>query len=79
MRWLDKIPYWILVLAALALGLTPLGGEPHLIEKLRLLREGALTRAIDIFDLLMHGAPAALLMLKLARDGFRLGAGDERK
>ncbi len=75
MRWLDKIPYWILIPAALALGIAPFDSEPHLVEKLRLLREGMLSRPIDIFDLVMHAAPVALLVLKLARDGFRLGAG----
>ncbi len=76
MHWLDKLPYVFLVPLALAIGILPLDAEPHLIEKLRMLRAGALQRPIDILDLLFHGTPAALLMAKIARDGFRLGSNE---
>jgi hypothetical protein len=68
MKWLDKIPLGILVLSALFLGLAPFTPEPHLVEKLRLLSQGSLQRPIDIFDLLLHGAPVLLLLLKLVRE-----------
>jgi hypothetical protein len=45
----------------------PVLPEPHLIEKLRLLKLGQLTRPLDIFDLLLHGVPALLLAIRLVR------------
>jgi hypothetical protein len=65
LEWLDKIPLLVLVLLALTLGLAPFVPEPHLIEKLRMLKEGTLRRPLDIFDLLMHATPWVLLILKL--------------
>lgn len=67
MRWLDEIPVFFLVIAALVLGLAPLLPEPHLWEKLKMLVAGALVRPLDIFDLLFHSAPTLLLLVKLAR------------
>lgn len=63
--WLDNIPLLVLVALALTLGLAPFFPEPHLIEKLRMLREGTLKRPLDIFDLVMHATPWVLLLLKL--------------
>lgn len=67
MKWLDRLPLFPLVIAALMLGLAPFVPEPHLVEKLRMLAAGQLSRPLDIFDLLMHGTPALLLLLKLLR------------
>ncbi len=67
MTFLDQIPLSILILAVLSLGLAPFFPEPHLWEKLRLLAAGNLRRPVDIFDLVMHAAPWALLLAKLAR------------
>jgi len=67
MTWLDRIPVWILVAVALTLGLAPFVPEPHVWEKLKMLAAGSLSRPIDIFDLLYHGAPWLLLALKLVR------------
>ena len=67
MTWLDEIPLIILVLACLLLGLAPFVPEPHIWEKLKMLISGTLTRPIDIFDLILHGAPFVLLILKLIR------------
>jgi hypothetical protein len=64
---IDRIPLWVLILAALTLGLAPFVPEPHIWEKLRLLAAGELVRLIDIFDLLLHAAPWLLLALKLGR------------
>ena len=47
------------------LALAPFRPEPHLIEKLRMLSQGTLTRPVDIFDLLLHGTPLVLLLIKL--------------
>jgi hypothetical protein len=57
----------MILLPALLLGLAPFMPEPHLWEKLKLLAHGNLSRPIDIFDLLLHGTPVALLILKLLR------------
>ncbi len=67
MQFLDQIPLNLLVLAALTLGLAPFFPEPHIWEKIKLLMAGGLTKPIDIFDFLMHAAPFALLVAKLAR------------
>lgn len=67
MDWFDRQPLILFVLAALTLGLAPFVPEPHVWEKLKMLAEGSLSKPIDIFDLLLHGAPWALLGLKLWR------------
>ena len=61
-------PYPILIVAAVALGLAPFVPEPHLVEKLRMLFSGELSRPIDIFDLFLHGTPVALLLIKVGLD-----------
>ena len=71
MKWLDKISLPHLLIPAILLGLAPFHPEPHLVEKLRMLGEGTLQRPIDIFDLLLHGTPALLVVLKLSRIGMR--------
>ncbi len=67
MSWLDKIPLQMIVLPAVLLALAPFYPEPHLWEKLKMLADGTLSRPIDIFDLLMHGTPMLILVLKLIR------------
>lgn len=67
MDLLDRLPLTYAVLAALTLGLAPFFPEPHIVEKLRMLAAGQLTRPLDIFDLLLHAAPWAVLLAKLAR------------
>ena len=69
LHWLDRLPLGSLALGALLLGLAPFTPEPHLIEKLRMLAQGSLSRPIDIFDLLLHGALPLLLLLKVLRMG----------
>ena len=65
MKWLDNIPLALLLPLAVFLALAPFVPEPHLWEKLKMLADGNLRRPIDIFDLFLHGAPLALLILKL--------------
>lgn len=67
LAWLDKIPLHMLIIASLLLGLAPFFPEPHLWEKLKMLTAGELVRPLDIFDLLMHGAPLVLLSIRLLR------------
>ncbi|MBW9257806.1 MAG: RND transporter [Candidatus Thiodiazotropha sp. (ex. Lucinisca nassula)] len=66
-NWLDRIPMHMVVLPALLLGLAPFVPEPHLWEKLKMLMAGTLHRPIDIFDLLLHGIPVILLVIKVVR------------
>jgi hypothetical protein len=61
-------PYPVLIVLAVALGLAPVTPEPHLVEKLRMLFSGTLTRPIDIFDLCLHGGPTVLLLAKVMSD-----------
>ena len=64
---IERIPLWVLILAALTLGLAPFSPEPHVWEKLRLLVARELVRPIDIFDLVLHATPWGLLAWKLGR------------
>ena len=61
---LKKIPYTILVPLAAIMLLAPFKPMPHVLEKLIMLKEGGLSQPIDIFDLIYHLAPLALLMVK---------------
>ncbi len=65
--FLDGIGLEVFVVAALTLGLAPFFPEPHIWEKLKMLRAGTLRRPIDWFDLVLHATPFVLLALKLAR------------
>ena len=67
MRWIDRIPLGLLIVVAAWLTVAPIVPEPHLIEKLRLLSQGALTDPLDIFDLLLHSVPLVLLAVRLWR------------
>jgi len=67
MKWLDDIPYFMLIAAAILMALLPFQPEPHLIEKLSMLSQGTLTKPIDIFDLFWHSLPMILLVLKYMR------------
>ena len=55
----------MLVVVCLTLGLAPFTPEPHLLEKLKMLTAGELARPIDIFDLVLHGTPWVLFVIKL--------------
>lgn len=65
-KFFARIPLSILIVLCLTLGLAPFSPEPHLWEKLGMLASGELTRALDIFDLLLHGSPWLFLIAKLA-------------
>ena len=71
MRWLDKLPWALLIPVAIFLALAPFSPEPHLVEKTRMLAQGTLKRPIDIFDLALHITPACLLLLKTIRSRSR--------
>ena len=63
-RLFDRIPFSLLALLCLTLGLAPFTPEPHLWEKLKMLAGGTLTDPVDIFDMAFHGTPWLLLILK---------------
>ena len=65
MRFIRQLPYPVVIVLCLTLGLAPFVPEPHIWEKLKMLFTGTLIRGIDIFDLLMHAAPFVLLVLKV--------------
>ena len=69
MQWLNGLPWMLVIMACLTIGLAPFVPEPHVVEKLRMLFTGSLHKPVDIFDLCMHGAPWVLLLLKLASLG----------
>jgi hypothetical protein len=67
LAWIDRLPWAPLVVAAALLGAAPFVPEPHLVEKIRMLFAGMLSRPLDIFDLCFHATPLVLIALKLGR------------
>jgi hypothetical protein len=45
----------------------PFSPEPHLLEKSRMLVQGELSKAIDIFDLFWHSFLIVILVIRLLR------------
>ncbi len=67
MKWLDNFSFPVLIILTIFLGTAPIGGQPHLLEKITMLMAGKLVKPLDIFDLLMHATPLILLALKTIR------------
>lgn len=67
MSWIDQLPWTLVILACLTLGLAPFFPEPHIVEKLRMLVDGTLRKPLDIFDLLFHALPWMIAAIKLVR------------
>lgn len=65
-KFLNMLSWPLLIIASLTLGLAPFKPQPHIWEKLNMLAQGNLVQPMDIFDLLMHGLPWMLLILKAA-------------
>jgi hypothetical protein len=61
----NMLDYKILIPIVLLLGFAPFYPEPHIVEKLRMLLAGTLKRPIDIFDLIWHAWPFALLAYRI--------------
>jgi len=57
------VPWGLAALLCLTLGLAPYN-PPHVVEKLRLLGAGKLTKPLDWIDFCLHGAPWVLLLAK---------------
>ena len=67
-RLLDSVSYPILIFIAVFMLLAPFSPMPHVLEKLIMLKNGELIRAVDIFDLFFHLSGAILLGIKFLRD-----------
>ena len=67
LKFLDQIPYLPLIVLTVFMLLAPFRPMPHVLEKLIMLKNGMLTRPLDIFDLVFHLAPAIVLLLKWIR------------
>ncbi len=57
------VPWGTVVIGCLTLGLAPFA-PPHIVEKLQMLFAGKLVKPIDWFDLVFHGAPWGLALVK---------------
>ena len=64
MEFLPKLPWGLLVIACLTLGLAPFA-PPHIWQKLHMLTKSQLVRPIDWFDLVLHATPWVLLIIKV--------------
>ena len=62
---LEKIPYAVLIPITVFMLLAPFKPMPHVLEKLIMLKEGTLSRPLDIFDLCYHLSPLVLLIIKV--------------
>jgi hypothetical protein len=68
--WLDSLPWGLVAIICLSLGLAPFL-PPHVVEKMRMLLDGSLIEPIDWFDLALHGSPWLLLLAKTIRAATR--------
>ena len=66
-KLIDNIPVPALAIFAVVMLLAPFRPMPHVVEKLIMLKNGTLTKPIDIFDLFFHLIPTLLLAVKLYR------------
>ncbi len=67
LQFIDKLPYPTLIIVALLMLAAPFVSEPHLLEKMRMLMDGTLTKPLDMFDVVWHLLPAILLGVKFVR------------
>ena len=67
MRFIDRLPFSLLLFLTVFMLGAPFVPEPHLVEKMRMLVDGTLTQPLDIFDVFWHLLPAILLTLKILR------------
>ena len=66
-KLIDSIPLPALAIFAVFMLLAPFRPMPHVVEKLIMLKNGTLTKPIDIFDLFFHLIPVVILVLKIYR------------
>ena len=67
-KFIDKIPYTLLIIFTVFMLLAPFRPMPHVVEKLMMLKNSTLYRPIDIFDLFYHLIPLMVLLMKFYRD-----------
>lgn len=68
---LEQLPLSYALIGAATLGLAPFVPEPHIWEKLKMIKAGTLKRPIDVFDFLLHAAPFVVLVAKLVQMAIR--------
>jgi hypothetical protein len=66
LKVIDSIPLPHFIVLSLFLGLAPFFPEPHLVQKINMLMNEGLHKPLDMFDLLLHGTPWVLLVVKLS-------------
>jgi len=62
------LSYQVLIPLLLLLGFAPFLPQPHIVEKLGMLLTGTLEKPLDIFDLVWHAWPFALLAYRIYCD-----------
>jgi len=67
MQFIDRLPFSLLIVMTVLMLAAPFVPEPHLVEKMRMLAEGTLTKPLDIFDVFWHLLPAILLTVRVVR------------
>jgi hypothetical protein len=67
LKYIDRIALGPLVIITLVMAFAPFSPEPHLVEKSRMLVNGELNKAIDIFDLFWHSFLIVILAIRLIR------------
>ena len=60
---IGKLDWTIILILCATLGLAPFS-PPHIVEKISFLINGELIKPLDWFDLLLHGFPWIILILK---------------
>ena len=68
LKFLNKLPYATLILAAIFMLLTPISPMPHIVVKILMIKNGALFKPLDIFDIFFHFFPLILLIIKFWKD-----------
>jgi hypothetical protein len=68
LKFLDKIPYPLLIVFTIIMLALPIRPMPHVVEKIIMLTNGTLTRPVDVFDLFFHLFPLFLLIMKFIKD-----------
>jgi hypothetical protein len=68
LKFLNKLSYSTLILAAVFMLLTPISPMPHVVEKMIMIKNMTLYKPLDIFDLFFHLSPLILLIIKAIKD-----------
>jgi hypothetical protein len=63
MKFMEHVPWIIIAIACLTIGLAPFN-PPHVYAKFIMLLKGDIRTAVDGFDLFLHATPWILLAMK---------------